>query len=41
MPTAMQAALLTGIVDYTKDPSKLDSILSSLDQAQTDAYAGG
>jgi alpha-glucoside transport system substrate-binding protein len=41
MPTAMQAALLTGIVDYTKDPSKLDSILETLDKAQTDAYGGG
>jgi alpha-glucoside transport system substrate-binding protein len=41
MPTAMQSALLTGIVDFTKDPSKLDSILESLDKAQTDAYGGG
>lgn len=41
MPSAMSAAFLTGIVDYTKDPSKLDSILESLDTVQTDAYGGG
>jgi alpha-glucoside transport system substrate-binding protein len=39
MPTAMNAAFWTAILDYTKDPSKLDSILQSLDKVQTDAYA--
>ena len=38
MPTAMNAAFWTAILDYTKDPSKLDSILASLDKVQTDAY---
>jgi len=41
MPTAMNAAFWTAILDYTKDPSKLDSILQSLDKVQTDAYAAG
>lgn len=39
MPTAMNAAFFTGIVDYTKDPSKLDAILATLDSVQKDAYA--
>jgi alpha-glucoside transport system substrate-binding protein len=38
MPTAMSAAFQTAIVDYSKDPSKLDSILTSLDKVQTDSY---
>jgi alpha-glucoside transport system substrate-binding protein len=38
MPPAMEAAFQTAIVDYTKDPSKLDSVLASLDKVQTDAY---
>ena len=38
MPTAMNAAFWTAIVDYTKDPTKLDSILTSLDKVQTDSY---
>jgi alpha-glucoside transport system substrate-binding protein len=41
MPTAMNAAFWTAILDYTKDPSKLDSILQTLDKVQTDAYAAG
>jgi alpha-glucoside transport system substrate-binding protein len=41
MPTAMNAAFWTAIVDYTKDPSKLDTILADLDKVQTDAYGGG
>ncbi len=28
----------TAILDYTKDPAKLDSILADLDKVQTDAY---
>jgi len=39
MPTAMNAAFWTAVVDYTKDPSKLDSILTNLDKVQVDAYA--
>jgi alpha-glucoside transport system substrate-binding protein len=38
MPTAMSDAFLKGIVDYTQDPSKLDSVLSTLDSVQTSAY---
>ena len=39
MPTAMNDAFWKGIVDYVKDPTKLDSILSNLDSVQKDAYA--
>ncbi len=39
MPTAMNAAFWTAILDFTKDQSKLDSILADLDKVQTDAYA--
>jgi alpha-glucoside transport system substrate-binding protein len=38
MPTAMNNAFWKAILDYTKDPSKLDSILSDLDKVQVDAY---
>jgi alpha-glucoside transport system substrate-binding protein len=38
MPTAMNAAFWKSILDYTKDASKLDSILADLDKVQTDAY---
>lgn len=41
MPTAMNAAFWTAVLDYTKDPSKLDTILQTLDKVQTDAYAAG
>ena len=40
MPAAMSAAFLTAIVDFTKDQSKLDSVLSTLDQVQSSAYGG-
>jgi alpha-glucoside transport system substrate-binding protein len=40
MPAAMGAAFLTAIVDFTKDQSKLDSILTTLDQVQSSAYGG-
>jgi len=40
MPQAMNDAFLKGIVDYTKDPSKLDSVLSNLDTVQKSAYGG-
>ena len=39
MPSAMNAAFWTAVVDYTKDPSKLDAILATLDTVQKDAYA--
>ena len=38
MPSAMNNAFWKAILDYTKDPSKLDSILSDLDKVQVDAY---
>ena len=40
MPAAMNAAFWTAILDFTKDPSKLDSILTNLDSVQTSAYGG-
>jgi alpha-glucoside transport system substrate-binding protein len=40
MPTAMNDAFWSGIVDYVKDPSKLDSILQNLDSVQSSAYGG-
>ncbi|MEP6638651.1 MAG: extracellular solute-binding protein [Chloroflexota bacterium] len=40
MPQAMNDAFNKGIVDYTKDPSKLDSVLTNLDTVQTSAYGG-
>jgi len=41
MPTAMNNAFWKAILDYTKDPTKLDSILADLDKVQADAYGGG
>jgi alpha-glucoside transport system substrate-binding protein len=41
MPTAMNQAFWTAILDYIQDPSKLDSILTNLDEVQADAYGGG
>ena len=38
MPSAMNDAFWKAIVDYVKDPSKLDSILTNLDTVQADAY---
>ena len=38
MPTAMNNAFWKAILDYVKDPTKLDSILSDLDKVQVDAY---
>ncbi|MBI3750256.1 MAG: extracellular solute-binding protein [Chloroflexi bacterium] len=40
MPAAMSAAFLNGILDFTKDQTKLDSILASLDTVQASAYGG-
>ncbi|HEY6058818.1 MAG TPA: extracellular solute-binding protein [Candidatus Limnocylindrales bacterium] len=40
MPQAMNDAFWKGIVDYVKDPNKLDSILSNLDSVQSSAYGG-
>jgi alpha-glucoside transport system substrate-binding protein len=39
MPSAMSSAFQTAIVDYIKDPTKLDSILANLDTVAKDAYA--
>jgi alpha-glucoside transport system substrate-binding protein len=38
MPEAMNAAFWKAILDYTNDPTKLDSILTSLDKVQADSY---
>jgi alpha-glucoside transport system substrate-binding protein len=38
MPEAMNAAFWKAILDFTRDPSSLDSILQSLDEVQTTAY---
>jgi hypothetical protein len=38
MPVPMSDAFLKGILDFTKDQSKLDSILSNLDSVQASAY---
>ena len=40
MPVAMSDAFLKGILDFVKDQSKLDSILTNLDTVQTSAYSG-
>jgi alpha-glucoside transport system substrate-binding protein len=40
MPAAMSDAFLTGIEDFTKDQTKLDSILQNLDSVQQSAYGG-
>jgi alpha-glucoside transport system substrate-binding protein len=40
MPAAMSDAFLKAVLDYTKDQTKLDTILSSLDTVQTSAYGG-
>jgi alpha-glucoside transport system substrate-binding protein len=40
MPVAMSDAFLKGILDFVKDQSKLDSILTNLDTVQASAYSG-
>jgi alpha-glucoside transport system substrate-binding protein len=40
MPVAMSDAFLTGILDFAKDQSKLDEILTKLDTVQASAYSG-
>ena len=40
MPQAMNDAFFKAIVDYTQNPSKLDSVLSDLDNVQSSAYGG-
>jgi alpha-glucoside transport system substrate-binding protein len=40
MPQEMNAAFWKAVVDYVKDPSKLDSILADLDSTQASAYGG-
>jgi alpha-glucoside transport system substrate-binding protein len=39
MPSAMNSAFWTAIVQYVNKPDQLDAILAGLDKAQTDAYA--
>lgn len=38
MPAEMRTAFYKGILDFTKDQSKLNSILANLDQVQASAY---
>jgi len=38
MPQAMLQAFWTGVLDYTKDQSTLDAVLTKLDEAQASAY---
>jgi alpha-glucoside transport system substrate-binding protein len=38
MPEAMNAAFWKAVLDYTNDPTKLDSILTTLDQVQASSY---
>jgi len=38
MPQAMLQAFWVGVLDYTKDQSTLDAVLSKLDKAQASAY---
>ena len=38
MPQAMQSAFYTAVLNYIQDPTKLDSILQTLDTAQASAY---
>ena len=40
MPSAMNSAFWTAMLDVTKDPSKLDSVLEGLDKIQATAYGG-
>jgi alpha-glucoside transport system substrate-binding protein len=40
MPAAMSDAFLTGIEDFVKDQTQLDSILAKLDTVQQSAYGG-
>jgi alpha-glucoside transport system substrate-binding protein len=40
MPAAMGDAFLTGVEDFVKDQSQLDSILAKLDTVQQSAYGG-
>jgi alpha-glucoside transport system substrate-binding protein len=40
MPQPMLQAFWTGVLDYTRDQSKLDSVLADLDAAQASAYGG-
>lgn len=38
MPTEMNAAFWSAILDYVQNPDNLDSVLSNLDDVQADAY---
>ena len=39
MPSELNAAFWTGVLDYVRDPGSLDSILADLDQTAEDAFA--
>ena len=39
MPNAMKAAFFRAMVDFAEDQSKLDAILTSLDEVAAGAYA--
>jgi alpha-glucoside transport system substrate-binding protein len=41
MPEAMGTAFLQAVLDYTRSPASLDSILASLDAVQATAYGAG
>jgi hypothetical protein len=38
MPADMQRAFWKSLLDFTNDPSQLDSILANLDQVQAASY---
>lgn len=40
MPTEMNAAFTTAILDYVADPGSLDDILAGLDEVRASAYGG-
>jgi alpha-glucoside transport system substrate-binding protein len=40
MPDAMNTAFLQAVIDYTREPARLDEILESLDSVRQRAYSG-
>jgi alpha-glucoside transport system substrate-binding protein len=40
MPTEMNAAFWSAVLDYVQNPDNLDSILENLDAVQEDSYGG-
>jgi alpha-glucoside transport system substrate-binding protein len=41
MPEQMSTAFLQAVIDYTREPARLDEILASLDETRIRAYSGG